>query len=152
MSANSHAAEETEERLEPYPSFSELEKEGANEPTSRPLASGSLHWLVRQLGSRWAFAILDALRGGAMRFAKLKRALDPISQRMLTFSLRKLERDGLVHREETAGQPPQVSYELTPLGASLLAQLTALDSWLKSNQDKILKANARFRGLKSGQR
>lgn len=105
-----------------------------------------MHWLVRQLGSRWTFAILEALRCEPLRFAKLKRSLGSISQRMLTLSLRKLERDGLVHREEIGGQPPQVSYELTPLGASLLTQLAVLDCWLEANRQKIAKANASYYG------
>lgn len=106
---------------------------------------GTTPWLVRQLGNRWTFPVLNALGRSPLRFAKLKRALEPVSQRMLTLSLRKLERDGLVHREEVPGQPPQVTYELTPLGISLLAPLTVLDHWLETNREKIFTANVRFR-------
>lgn len=88
------------------------------------------HWLLRRLGNRWTFPIIEALRQGPMRFARLKRALDPVSQRMLTLSLRKLERDDLVYREEIAGQPPQVTYGLTPLGIALVDRLSEFDAWL----------------------
>lgn len=96
-----------------------------------------IQWLLRQLGNRWSFPILGALHHGPMRFAKLKRALDPVSQRMLTLSLRKLERDDLVYREEVAGQPPQVTYGLTPLGIALVQRLSDFESWLARNRQML---------------
>lgn len=73
-----------------------------------------------------------------MRFAKLKRTLDPVSQRMLSLSLRKLERDDLVYREESAGQPPQVTYGLTPLGVALVDRLTEFEAWLAARRQTLV--------------
>jgi DNA-binding HxlR family transcriptional regulator len=102
------------------------------------------HWLVQRLGDRWTFPILVVLRRSPMRFAKLKRALGPVSQRMLTFSLKKLERDGLIHREERPGVPPQVSYRLTALGVSLVDRLATFNSWLEDHRSTILAAHLRY--------
>lgn len=88
------------------------------------------YWLLRRLGNRWTMPILSALRQGPVRFARLKRALDSVSQRMLTLSLRRLEHDGLIYREEIAGQPPQVRYGLAPLGTALVERLDDFDRWL----------------------
>ncbi len=97
-----------------------------------------VHWLLRRLGNRWTFPIIDTLRHGPMRFAKLKRALDPVSQRMLTLSLRKLEQDDLIYRQEIAGQPPQVTYGLTSLGIALVDRLTEFDAWLAAYQQLLV--------------
>jgi DNA-binding HxlR family transcriptional regulator len=113
---------------------------------------GSTHWLVRRLGDRWTLPILHALGAGPMRFARLKKTLDPISQRMLTLSLKKLERDGMIYRNEIIGVLPQVTYKLTVLGISLIKRLAILDGWLDANRRKILDANKSYssRGGKSG--
>lgn len=96
----------------------------------RTSESKSVQGLMRRLGHRWTFPTIRALRHGPMRFARLKRALDPVSQRMLTLTLRKLERDELVYREEIVGQPSQVTYGLTPLGVALVDRLTEFEAWL----------------------
>ena len=93
---------------------------------------------MRRLGGRWTFPTIGALRHGPMRFARLKRALDPVSQRMLTLTLRMLERDELVYREEIAGQPPQVTYGLTPLGMALVDRLAKFDAWLTTNRQLLV--------------
>jgi DNA-binding HxlR family transcriptional regulator len=89
--------------------------------------------LLQRLGNRWTFPILGMLRRQPMRFAKLKRSLEPVSQRMLTLSLRRLERDALVYREEKPGQPPQVTYGLTPLGMALVGRLKDFEAWLRAH-------------------
>lgn len=89
---------------------------------------------MRRLGGRWTFPTIGALRHGPMRFARLKRALDPVSQRMLTLTLRMLERDELVYREEVACQPPQVTYGLTPFGVALVDRLTEFEAWLAAHK------------------
>lgn len=89
--------------------------------------------LLQRLGNRWTFPILGMLRHQPMRFAKLKRSLEPVSQRMLTLSLRRLERDNLVYREEKPGQPPQVTYGLTPLGVALVDRLKDFEAWLRAH-------------------
>ena len=105
---------------------------------------GSKHWLVRRLGDRWTFPIIDILRHGPLRFAKLKKALGPISQRMLTLSLKKLERDGLVYRKSYPGLPLHVTYELTSSGMSLLDMLAPFDNWLEANLRHIQEANRSY--------
>lgn len=93
--------------------------------------------LLQRLGNRWTFPILGMLRCHPMRFAKLKRSLEPVSQRMLTLSLRRLERDNLVYRQEKPGQPPQVTYGLTPLGMALIGRLRDFEAWLKAHDALI---------------
>jgi DNA-binding HxlR family transcriptional regulator len=92
--------------------------------------------LLQRLANRWTFPILGRLQHQPMRFAKLKRSLQPVSQRMLTLSLRHLERDGLVYRQEVPGQPPQVTYGLTPLGLALFRRLKDFEAWLQAH-DKL---------------
>jgi DNA-binding HxlR family transcriptional regulator len=89
--------------------------------------------LMRRLGNRWTFPILAMLRREPMRFARLKRSLEPVSQRMLTLSLRQLERDGLVYRQEQPGQPPQVTYGLTALGIALAGRIQDFEAWLAAH-------------------
>ena len=81
-----------------------------------------------------------------MRFNELKREIGGISQRMLTLTLRGLERDGLITRTIFATIPPRVDYELTPLGRSLLEPVTGLSAWALRNIAKIEAARARFDG------
>jgi DNA-binding HxlR family transcriptional regulator len=106
-------------------------------PADDPAASddfGRAYRLLQRLANRWTFPILGRLQHQPMRFAKLKRSLQPISQRMLTLSLRHLERDGLVYRQEIPGQPPQVTYGLTPLGIALVTRLQDFELWLRAHE------------------
>ena len=79
-----------------------------------------------------------------MRFTELRREIDGISQRMLTVTLRQLERDGLVCRTVYAVVPPRVEYCLSPLGDTLLATIQALVSWTETHQQEIAEARAEF--------
>jgi len=88
--------------------------------------------------------IVIALRDGPMRFNEIKRAAEPISQRMLTLTLRGLERDGLVHRTVTPTKPPRVDYELTQLGHSLREPVEALGRWAFDHHALIDEAQTRF--------
>src|SRR5258706_8920757 len=81
------------------------------------------------VGDKWSVYVITVLDAGTMRFTELKRAIDGISQRMLTVTLRALERDGLVERTVHAVIPPRVEYRLTPLGASLLGVVGDLMRW-----------------------
>src|SRR4051794_34368625 len=76
--------------------------------------------LLDRLADKWSLLVVELLGGGTRRFSELRREIDGISQRMLTLTLRQLERDGLVRRTVFPVVPPRVDYELTPLGASLL--------------------------------
>ncbi len=109
--------------------------DAADEPITGAVPHNSvdgIHWLMRRLGNRWTFPILDVLRHGPMRFASLKRTLDPVSQRMLTLSLRNLEQDGLVYRQKMPVMPLQVAYGLTPAGVVLVGRLEEFEAWMVS--------------------
>ena len=84
------------------------------------------------------------LASGTLRFAELRRAVDGISQKMLTVTLRDLERDGLVTRKLYASVPPKVEYSLTSLGNSLVDKVNELCAWAEANSGEILKARERF--------
>ena len=86
------------------------------------------------------FYIFVALKDGPVRFNALRRQIDGISQRMLTITLRQLERDGLISRTHFPTIPPRVDYELTAVGRSLLAPVMALVTWANSNRDVIEEA------------
>ncbi len=93
--------------------------------------------LVRQIldrvGDRWSLYIVGQLREGPLRFNELRRSIDGISQRMLTLTLRGLERDGLITRTVYPTNPPKVEYELTALGRTLLAPAAALLDWAEAH-------------------
>jgi DNA-binding HxlR family transcriptional regulator len=84
---------------------------------------------VGVLSSKWSVAILAELSAGTLRFNELLRAVDGISRRMLSATLRRLEQDGLIERRIYADVPVRVEYDLTPAGAELLAALRPLSGW-----------------------
>lgn len=102
------------------------------------------HVVIDHLADKWAVLIIGRLANGTMRFAELRRAVDGISQKMLTVTLRDLERDGLVTRKLYASVPPKVEYSLTPLGASLTHQAEELCRWAEANMEQILRARDNF--------
>jgi DNA-binding HxlR family transcriptional regulator len=100
--------------------------------------------VLNRVGDKWSMMIVMMLSNGPMRFSELKRAIDGISQRMLTLSLRGLERDGLVSRHVTPTIPPRVDYELTELGTSLREPVMALGEWAIEHIACIRAAQGRF--------
>src|SRR5690606_6619802 len=100
--------------------------------------------VLGRVGDKWSVLIITMLGDGPRRFNELKRMVNGISQRMLTLSLRGLERDGLVTRTVTPSTPPRVDYELTPLGRSLLGPVSALSDWALDNRGHIQEARLRF--------
>ena len=100
--------------------------------------------VLNRVGDKWSMMIVMTLSRGPMRFSELKRAIDGISQRMLTLSLRGLERDGLVTRTVTPIIPPRVDYELTELGISLREPVKALGDWAIAHIGCIRAAQQRF--------
>ena len=100
--------------------------------------------LLDRLGDKWSLLAVEVLGNGQRRFSELKREIDGISQRMLTLTLRQLERDGLVTRTVHAVVPPRVDYELTPLGASLLAAVEPLVAWTREHRPEIASARATY--------
>lgn len=100
--------------------------------------------LLALIGDRWTVLAVVMLSGGAKRFAELRRMMAGVSQRMLTRTLRRMERDGLVGRTVHPTVPPQVEYRLTELGESLRGPVVALGEWAHSNRALVLAARERF--------
>jgi len=102
--------------------------------------------VLARVGDKWSVLVVTRLGDGPKRFNELKRSIGGISQRMLTLTLRGLERDGLVTRTIVPTVPPRVDYALTPLGRDLLQPVSALGAWAIRNQAKIARARERFDG------
>jgi DNA-binding HxlR family transcriptional regulator len=100
--------------------------------------------VLNRVGDKWSMLIVMILSDGPKRFSELKRTIDGISQRMLTLSLRGLERDGLVTRTVTPTIPPRVDYELTELGVSLREPVKALGDWAIAHIACIRAAQQRY--------
>lgn len=100
--------------------------------------------VLDHLAGKWTTLLLIMLAERPHRFGELRRGLPDISQRMLTQSLRDLQRDGLVSRHVHPTVPPSVEYRLTPLGTSLLEPLAALITWALDNHTAIRTARATF--------
>lgn len=100
--------------------------------------------LLSCIGDKWTVLVVMQLRAGSRRFSELKRDIGGVSQRMLTLTLRTLERDGLVTRTVYATTPPRVDYELTPLGHSLREPVEALGGWAMAHLDVIDEARRKF--------
>ena len=100
--------------------------------------------VLSRVGDKWTVLVVWTLGDGSKRFNELRKALGSISQRMLTLTLRALERDGLVTRTVFPTIPPRVDYELTELGRSLLDPVSELGSWARKNRPAIEKARRRF--------
>ena len=116
---------------------------------NRPLDAADLvlaREVMERLTGKWAFWILGVLgeANRPMRFARVLSAVDGISQKMLTRTLRQLECDGFVSRRIFAEVPPRVEYELTDMGRNLLLQITPMFSWLISEIDAVGSARSRF--------
>jgi DNA-binding HxlR family transcriptional regulator len=107
--------------------------------------------ILRRVGDKWSVLIVVLLNLGPRRFNDLKRSIPGISQRMLTLTLRSLERDGLVDRTVTACIPPHVTYGLTELGRSLSIPITTLCEWSEANVDLIGAARSRFGRREAGE-
>lgn len=100
--------------------------------------------VLARIGDKWTVLVVITLGDGTKRFNELRRALGSISQRMLTLTLRGLERDGLVTRTVFPTIPPRVDYELTQLGHSLLVPVSGLGQWARQNRPAIQTARQRF--------
>jgi len=106
--------------------------------------------VLDRLGDAWSFPVILNLGTTPLRFNALKRQIEGISQRMLTLTLRKLERDGLVARNVKPTMPPQVEYSLTRLGHSLGAPLGALIDWAAEHQPTINAARLAYDAQQAG--
>jgi DNA-binding HxlR family transcriptional regulator len=100
--------------------------------------------ILSRVGDKWSVQVVVQMGEGPKRFNELRRSVTGISQRMLTLTLRGLERDGLVTRTVYPTIPPRVDYQLTGLGCSLLKTVRGLGEWAIQNRDEILEARRRF--------
>jgi DNA-binding HxlR family transcriptional regulator len=100
--------------------------------------------LLDRLADKWSLLVIELLGTGSRRFTELHREIDQISQRMLTLTLRHLERDGLLTRTVHPVVPPRVDYELTELGQSLLVAIEGLVSWTRAYKDEVASARGRY--------
>jgi DNA-binding HxlR family transcriptional regulator len=110
----------------------------------------ALSSILARVGDKWTVLIVILLGDGPMRFNEMKRMVGGISQRMLTFTLRGLERDGLVTRTVFPTTPQRVDYQLTKLGSTLWQAVEPLSSWAREHVSEILASRKRFdrRGAK----
>jgi DNA-binding HxlR family transcriptional regulator len=111
--------------------------DAAQGPVFRPCAP---HSVLARLGDKWTILVMSHLAvasGHRLRFSELKRGIEGITQRMLTVTLRNLERDGLLLRHYFPEVPPRVEYELTEMGASMLPALEGFTSWIRENWPRI---------------
>jgi DNA-binding HxlR family transcriptional regulator len=102
--------------------------------------------VLSRIGDKWSVLVISLLGEGPMRFSALKAAIDGISQKMLTATLRGLERDGYVTRTVYPTVPPRVDYALTDIGRDLLVPVRALSDWARRNRFRVEEARARFDG------
>jgi DNA-binding HxlR family transcriptional regulator len=105
--------------------------------------------VLSRIGDRWTMLIINELGDGPRRFNELKRQVEGVSQRMLTLTLKNLERDGLVSRTVTPGAAPRVDYELTPLGRSMLEPVRALGQWAQAHIPQMDAARNAYDGRSS---
>ncbi|MBD0422736.1 helix-turn-helix transcriptional regulator [Streptomyces sp. TRM S81-3] len=100
--------------------------------------------ILSLIGDKWSILVIGQLRDRTLRFSELHRAVKGISQRMLTLTLRQLERDGLLTRTVHPSVPPRVDYALTPLGATLLDSVVALGEWATAHRQEINDNRRRY--------
>ena len=106
--------------------------------------------IIARVSDKWSMLAIYALGGfGTLRFNELKHKIGDISQRMLTVTLRNLEKDGIITRRLFAEVPPRVEYELTPLGYSLMEQLAQFAEWANTNSKQILSARKKHEARQS---
>jgi DNA-binding HxlR family transcriptional regulator len=125
-----------------FPSHSSVPTAGISEPDHSNCVV--VREVLDRVGDKWSVLVIALLGERGQRFSELKRAIEGISQRMLTLTLRQLERDGLVSRTVHATVPPRVDYALTPLGVSVLQPITALIDWATAHGSDIAAARRAY--------
>jgi len=133
------------------PGYSEVTEPGGAGPDECPQAfqwdtreGCEVRQILDRIADKWSLLVIALLEERMMRFTELRRQIDGISQRMLTVTLRQLERDGLICRTVHAEVPPRVEYCLSPLGHTLLGTIQALVAWTEEHQTEIARARAEF--------
>jgi DNA-binding HxlR family transcriptional regulator len=123
---------------------SHTERTTAVPPGHDANACPAVREVLNRVGDKWSVLVVSMLGDGPKRFGELRRATEGISQRMLTLTLRGLERDGLVTRTVEATIPPKVEYELTDLGRTLLKPVHALAQWAVDHRMRIHEAQQQY--------
>lgn len=100
--------------------------------------------ILDRVADKWSLLVIALLAEKTMRFGELVREIDGVSKKMLTVTLRNLERDGLIHREMFPEIPPRVEYRLSPLGHTLLGTIQSLVGWVEEHQTQVAQARASF--------
>ena len=113
-------------------------------PVQGPLSGCRAREVLELVADKWSLYVVSCLGGGPLRFTELKRAVDGISQRMLTVTVRGLERDGIVTRTVHNVMPPHVSYQLTPMGTTLLDAAAPLIEWSTRHLAAIDQARSSY--------
>ncbi|MFJ2278381.1 winged helix-turn-helix transcriptional regulator [Streptomyces sp. NPDC087866] len=113
------------------------------------LAECPARQLLDRISNKWVSLIINALADGPQRYTDLARTLVSVSQKMLTQSLRTLERDGLLTRTVTPTMPVRVDYALTPLGESLVPVMRTIKAWAEQNMDEVLEARTEYDGARA---
>lgn len=131
-----------------------MEEGTSKEPSHSCCTEDAFQWDTREdcevrqildrIGDKWSLLVIALLDNRKLRFTELKKTIDGISQRMLTVTLRQLERDGLVLRTVYPVVPPRVDYELTPLGVTLHATIQSLVTWTETHQQEVATARADY--------
>jgi DNA-binding HxlR family transcriptional regulator len=129
-------------------------EDGTSKSASYPEGTDCIEWDARndcevrqildRVADKWSLLAIALLEERTLRFTELQRRIDGISQRMLTVTLRQLERDGLVRRTVYPVVPPRVEYELTPLGATLHETINSLVTWTEEHQAEIAAARSQY--------
>lgn len=120
------------------------------EPMSDHAECRAVGQVLDRIGDKWTVMVVGALSHGPLRFNALMRHIGGVSHRMLTLTLRSLERDGLVQRTAYPTIPPKVEYRLTELGTSLTKPLKALAGWAVQNRPDVEAARVQFDAVKKG--
>ena len=103
-----------------------------------------VHEVLAQISGKWTILVIRVLEDGPRRFSEIKRQIDGVSQKMLTATLRDLEKDGFVTRTVTPSIPPRVDYELTDMGRELQQPLRIIGNWAHANRRRVEEARERF--------
>lgn len=119
-------------------------RERGREAFEAYLAECPSRHVLDRIGDKWVSLLLVALANGPLRYAELGRAVPGVSQKMLTQTLRTLERDGLVSRTVTPSVPVRVDYTLTPVGESLVALIGVIKLWAEDNMPSIEAARTNY--------
>jgi DNA-binding HxlR family transcriptional regulator len=129
-------------------------EDGTSKSAGYPAGTDCIEWDTRndcevrqildRVADKWSLLAIALLEQRTLRFSELQRRIDGISQRMLTVTLRQLERDGLVRRTVYPVVPPRVEYSLTPLGATLHATIQSLVTWTEEHQPEIAAARSAY--------